>query len=176
MHRQDRTFALPRTYRGLVEDGLAREGPDFGVLLAIANATFIDRLHRHMEDIGFAGFTTRTGFVLRLLDGKPLSLRELADRLEMSSPAALKVIDAMVRDGYVERTSAPQDRRVRAVVPTARGYAALAAARRFHETVEEQLVADVGPEDAAAVRRGLEAITAQGSEVITRVMRRTRQV
>ena len=147
--------------------------PDFGVLLAVAYGTFFDRQHQHMERLGFAGFTSRTGFVLRVLDGRLLSLRELADRLEMSSPAALKVIDAMVREGYVERASAPTDRRVRAVVPTERGYAALQAAHAFHAGIEEELAAAVGGADAAAVRRGLAAIAGQATDVIPQVLRRS---
>lgn len=146
---------------------------DFGVLLAVAHATFVDRLHRHLADCGFVGFSNRTGFVLRVLDGEALSLRELADRLEMSSPAALKVIDAMTSEGYVERTAAPEDRRIRGVRATARGAAALEAARRFHVQVEQELLAAVGPEDAAAVRRGLDALAGQATEVIPQVLRRS---
>ena len=146
---------------------------DFGVLLAVAHGTFFDRLHRHMADAGFTGFSTRTGFVLRVLDGEALSLRELADRLEMSSPAALKVIDAMVRDGFAERTTSPGDRRVRAVRATAHGAAALEAAHRFHAVVEQEVVAAVGADDAAAVRRGLAAIAGQATEVIPQVLRRS---
>lgn len=147
--------------------------PDLGVLLAVAHATFIDRLHRDLADAGFTGFSTRTGFVLRVLDGEALSLRELADRLDMSSPAALKVIDSMVRDGYAERIASTEDRRVRAVRATDRGVAALQAARRFHAAVEQELIDGVGPDDAAAVRRGLEAIAGQASEVIPQVLRRS---
>ena len=146
---------------------------DFGVLLAVAHGTFLDRLHRHMAESGFTGFSTRTGFVLRVLDGEALSLRELADRLEMSSPAALKVIDAMVRDGFAERVTSPEDRRVRAVRATAHGDAALAAAHGFHEAVEQEVVDAIGRDDAAAVRRGLEAIAGQASEVIPQVLRRS---
>ena len=146
---------------------------DFGVLLAVAHGTFLDRLHRHMAEVGFTGFSTRTGFVLRVLDGQELSLRELADRLEMSSPAALKVIDAMVRDGFAERATSSEDRRVRAVRATAHGEAALEAAHRFHAAIEQEVVDAVGADDAAAVRRGLEAIAGQASEVIPQVLRRS---
>ena len=147
--------------------------PDFGVLLAVAHGAFFDRQRRHMTEQGYAGFTTRTGFVLRVLDDDELSLRELADRLEMSSPAALKVIEAMVQDGYAERTASPQDRRVRAVRATGRGLAALAVARRFHASVEQELVAEIGPDDAAAARRALEVLAGQASEVIPQVLRRS---
>lgn len=145
--------------------------PDFGVLLSVAYGTFFDQLHEHLRDLGFDGFTSRTGFVLRVLarseQSEAMSLRELADVLEMSSPAALKVIDAMVREGYVERVAVPGDRRVRAVTPTPRGHAALAAARRFHADVERDLGAH-GP----ALRAGLTVIADQASEAIPRVLRR----
>jgi DNA-binding MarR family transcriptional regulator len=139
--------------------------PDFGVLLSMAYGTFIDRLHTHMRGLGFGGFTTRVGFVLRVLD-QPRSLREIADLLEVSSPAALKVVDAMERDGYVERVLAPGDRRVRAVTPTARGYAALAAARKFHAEFERSLGSE-----AAALRSGLGLIADQASAAIPQVLR-----
>ena len=141
--------------------------PDFGVLLAVANATFIDRLHAHLREQGFAGYSTRTGFVLRVLGTDALSLREVADRLEVSSPAALKVVDAMVRDGYVERVPAPGDRRVRAITATARGHAALAAARQFHADFE----ASLGPTARKQLRTGLRLIAGQASPAIPRVLR-----
>ena len=140
--------------------------PDFGVLLAVAHATFVDRLHGHLRELGFDGYTTRTGFVLRILGSDALSLREVADRLEVSSPAALKLVGAMERDGYVERGPAPGDRRVRAISATPRGLAALAAARQFHADFERGLGAH-----APALREGLAVIAAQASPAIPRVLR-----
>jgi DNA-binding MarR family transcriptional regulator len=142
------------------------DDPDFGVLLAVAHATFVDRLHQHLRELGFSGYTTRTGFVLRVLGDDALSLREVADRLEVSSPAALKLVDAMTREGYVERVPAPGDRRVRAIVTTARGHAALAAARQFHADFERSLGAS-----APALRAGLAVIARQASPAIPRVLR-----
>lgn len=136
------------------------------MLLAVAHATFIDRLHSHMAERGYAGFSTRSGFVLRVLEGDALSLREIADRLEVSSPGALKLVDAMERDGLVERVGTPDDRRVRAVRATARGHAALEEARRFHLDFE----ASLGP-DAEALRSGLSLIADQASAAIPRVLR-----
>jgi DNA-binding MarR family transcriptional regulator len=147
------------------------ETPDLGVLLAVAWATFFDRLHRHMDDRGFVGFTTRTGFLLRVLDSQALSLREVADRLEVSSPAALKVVVAMENEGYVERVSTPGDRRVRAIAPTVRGLAALAEARAFHREYEERLAVRLGADGVTALRRALEAIGSEASEAIPGVLR-----
>ncbi|WP_263426751.1 MarR family winged helix-turn-helix transcriptional regulator [Nocardioides mangrovi] len=144
---------------------------DLGVLLAVAWATFFDRLHHHMADRGFANFTTRTGFLLRVLDSQALSLREVADRLEVSSPAALKVVVAMEEEGYVERVSTPGDRRVRAISPTLRGLAALAEARAFHREYERRMAARLGEDSVIALRRALEEIGADASEAIPGVLR-----
>lgn len=141
--------------------------PDFGVLLSVAYGTFFDQMHERLHGLGFAGFTTRVGFVLRVLGEESMSLREIADQLEMSSPAALKVLDTMERDGYVERVATPGDRRVRAAVATAHGRAALAAARQFHADFETSL----GP-DGPALRQGLAVITAQASAAIPQVLLR----
>jgi DNA-binding MarR family transcriptional regulator len=140
--------------------------PDFRVQLADAYATFTDALHSRMRELGYAGYTTRVGFVLRVLGEDALSLREVADRLEVSSPAALKLVDAMTREGYVERVPAPGDRRVRAITTTARGHAALAAARKFHADFERSLGAS-----APALRAGLAVIAQQASPAIPRVLR-----
>lgn len=145
---------------------------DFGVLLAMAYAVFVDRLHTHMAEAGHAGYNTRVGFVIRVLEGGPLSLRELADRLEMSSPAALKIIDPMVEEGYVARIQSPEDRRVRSIVLTERGHAALADARRLHAILEEEIVAELGAHEAASVRRGLTVVASHDIQVIPRVLRR----
>lgn len=142
------------------------------MLLSVAYGSFVDRLHTHMAEVGYVGFSTRTGFVLRVLGDEALSLRELADRLEMSSPAALKITDAMVRDGFAERVPSPADRRVRAVRATPLGHAALAEARRLHASIEHELVAAIGADEAAAVRRGLEAIAGRATEAIPQVLRR----
>jgi DNA-binding MarR family transcriptional regulator len=141
--------------------------PDFGVLLSVAYGTFFDRMHEHLHELGFVGFTSRIGFVLRVLGDEALSLRRIADLLEMSSPAALKVVVTMEGRGYVERVAAPDDRRVRAVVATEHGLAALAAARTFHADFERSLGAD-----GTALRRGLTVIADQASDAIPQVLRR----
>ena len=135
---------------------------DFGVLLSLASVVFVDALHQRLSDAGFDDFTVRSGLVLRTLGDEALSLRELADHIGLSSPGALKAIDPMLKAGYLERAEAA-DRRVRAVRATARGRAALACAADFHEEFEADLAREVGSADAAATRRGLEALARRGS-------------
>jgi DNA-binding MarR family transcriptional regulator len=144
---------------------------DFGVLLALAYVTFIDELDGAMAAAGHPRFTRWFGFVLRAIEHDAASLRQLADRLEMSSPGALKVVDQMVDAGYLERRPSPHDGRVRTIAATIRGHEALAAARQFHAAFEARLATTLGAEAAGATRTALTAIAAQGSRSVPRLFR-----
>ncbi len=135
---------------------------DFGVLLSLAGVVFVDALHQRLADAGFADFSVRNGWVVRTLGDEALSLRDLAERIGLSSPGALKAIDPMLKAGYLERAEAT-DRRVRAVRVTARGREALACASAFHAEFEASLGAQIGAVDTAATRRGLEALVQRGA-------------
>lgn len=134
---------------------------DFGVLLSLAQVTFAEELRTHLHDCGYTGFSTRTGFVLRLLSQEPLGLRRLADRMHMTPQATLKIVDAMTEDGYVDRVGSPDDGRVRLVTVSERGRKALDSARAFHDRFEADLAEEIGPEASGAVRRGMEVLAAR---------------
>ena len=48
----------------------------------------------------------------------PLTLSELAERLSITAPSAVRLIDRMERDKWVVRQNAPHDGRVKRVIPT----------------------------------------------------------
>ncbi|MBU2694617.1 MULTISPECIES: MarR family winged helix-turn-helix transcriptional regulator [Pimelobacter] len=142
---------------------------DFGVLLSLAGVVFVDALHERLGEEGFGDFTVRSGWVLRTLGDEELSLRDLAERMDLSSPGALKAINPMLDAGYLERAGT-SDKRVRAVRVTERGRAALACASAFHAEFEASLAAAVGADDAAATRRGLESLVERGSAHLPRAL------
>lgn len=137
-------------------------------MLSLAYVTFMDELDRVMDDAGFGDFGPWHGFVLRALEGEPMSLRALAERLEMTSPGALKIVERMVTGGYLARGRHPSDRRVRLIGLTERGRSALLTARRFHAAFE----ADLGKRRAAAARAALTLIVERGSSRVPRMFRR----
>lgn len=142
------------------------------MLLALAYVTFAEDLRVHMASAGYAGFTTRHGSVLRiLLQGGPLSLRLLADRLRMSSQATLKLVDQMAAAGVVARARSHDDGRVRLVRLTDSGREALARAGAFHDRFESELADKLGS-DAAAARRVLESIAERAPVVVPGSVRR----
>jgi DNA-binding MarR family transcriptional regulator len=79
-------------------------------------------------------------------DGEP-SLKDLAECLSLSLPAASRAIDALHQRGYVDRREDEHDRRVKRVRITAVGAGAL---RRLNETRLAQL------EEFAATMSGAE--------------------
>jgi DNA-binding MarR family transcriptional regulator len=144
---------------------------DFGVLLNVAFAAFKDALDADLAAAGFDDIGSSFGYVFRLLTEAPCSLSELALRLGMSSPGALKVVDDMVAKGYVSRSADADDRRVKRLELTERGRAALSRARSFHEKYEQALAQRLGARQVAATRKLLEAMVASHSGMGRRLPR-----
>jgi DNA-binding MarR family transcriptional regulator len=149
-----------------------QQAEDFGTILAFAFVTFMDGLEAALDAAGHTPSRGQYGFVLRaLLDG-PLSLRDLAEQLDMTSPGALKIVDSLEADGYVTRRRSKTDGRVRTIELTDRGRDFIAVARRFHHRFEAELAAEVGADAAADTRRALTAIVGRQSATIPRMYRR----
>ncbi|MET3131173.1 DNA-binding MarR family transcriptional regulator [Oxalobacteraceae bacterium GrIS 1.11] len=133
---------------------------DFGILLNIAFGVFKAGLHRHLATAGFDDVGPSFGYVFRLLQERPLNLRQLADHLGITPQGALKVVNDMVAKGYVERSGNLADARVKHLSLTERAARAIAEARRFHAQFEDQLAGRIGREGAGAARAALEDIAA----------------
>lgn len=132
--------------------------PDFGILLALAFQSFKRELHEALAAEGFLDLNRSAGYVFRALDEGALSLKELAERLAMSSQGAMKLVDEMESRGYVARRPDAADGRIKRIALTAKGRRALAAARRFHGAFERRLAKRLGPESVAALREALTEI------------------
>jgi DNA-binding MarR family transcriptional regulator len=125
---------------------------DIGILLGLAYGAFVDDMHADLAARGFDDLGRSYGYVFRVLADGERSLSELAALLGMTLPGAGKIVDEMEARGYVERRPDAADRRVKRLRLSARGRAALRAARAFHRRFERRLPA------APALRAALEAI------------------
>src|SRR5215510_5415821 len=117
---------------------------DLGILLALAYQEFVRELRDMHDRAGFDDLGRSDGFVFRALAVAPMTVSDLAGRLAVTKQGAAQIIEDMERRGYVERHPDPADRRARLVSLSARGRAALAAARRFHHGYEQRLRATHG--------------------------------
>ncbi|WP_433160608.1 MarR family winged helix-turn-helix transcriptional regulator [Kribbella sp. CA-247076] len=134
---------------------------DFGILLLLADQEFVRALRAATAGQGFDDQGRSDGFVLRTLSAGPTSISGLAERLEITKQGASQIVDDMERRGYVERRPDPADARARLLHLTARGEAALTAARRFHQAYERKLRRQFGDGAIDSVR---EVLTAMAGE------------
>jgi DNA-binding MarR family transcriptional regulator len=134
---------------------------DFGIVLALAYSAFVDELRAELAAAGHAELHRSFGYVARALTAEPLTLRELAERLAITSPGASKIVDEMQRTGHLERVPDAVDGRAKRLRLTRRGKAALAAARRIHARFEAELAERVGPHAARQCRVVLQSIIAE---------------
>jgi MarR family transcriptional regulator for hemolysin len=149
---------------------------DFGILLGLAYQCFVDALQAHLAERGFTDLGPSFGYVLRALAAQPLTATQLAGRLHLTPQGAAKIVDDMVRCGYVVRQADPSDGRARRLVLARRGQRELAEARAFHAAFEQRLGEVCGTERVALVRSTLEALIRDGdgpprSDTASRLLR-----
>jgi DNA-binding MarR family transcriptional regulator len=144
-----------------MEDMSASGKPDFGILLLLADQEFVRELRASMAAQGFDEQGRSDGFVLRTLGAAPMTISALAERLEISKQGAGQIIDDMERRGYVVRKPDPTDGRARLLHLSTRGEAALAAARKFHQSYERRLRKAHGDAAIDAVRTVLTAMVGE---------------
>ena len=137
------------------------EEPDLGILLALAFSAFATELRTSMAAAGYDDLHRSFGYVARNLAERPLTLSELAQRLDITSPGALKIVQQMEDAGYLERLPDPADARAKHLRLTRRGRSALAAAREFHARFERDLEARFGSKKVQALREVMGDIVAR---------------
>lgn len=131
---------------------------DLGILMLLACQEFVRDLRTYVAEQGFAEQGRSDGFVLRVLDVAPMTVSELAERLEITKQGAGQIVDDMERRGYLQRRPDPRDGRARLLHLSDLGSQVLAAARRFHHAYERRLVRDHGAEAVATFRTLLTAM------------------
>jgi len=113
--------------------------PDLGILLALAYQQFVTELHDDLAEHGFDDLSRSDGYVFRALDAEPMTTSALADRLGVSKQGAGQLVVDLTRRGYLDSRPDPSDGRARLLELSARGRAALRAARDFHRRYEQRL-------------------------------------
>ena len=135
-----------------------------GLLVAGVAKSWREELDRRLHPLGL----TRVQWqALLWLDraGGELVQGELAERLDIGAPATVALVDRMQRDGLVVRREVARDRRLKAVVVTARARALQERIRRTALTLRREVHATLSDAELetlcgllARVRAGLEAL------------------
>ena len=107
--------------------------------MVAATRAVADRLQEAMRVAGYPEMRPPFGFVIRALAEAGLTLTELAERLGVTKQAAIKVVDEMEANGFVERRPAPGDRRSKILALTERGRDVRRAALATSHRIEDEL-------------------------------------
>jgi DNA-binding MarR family transcriptional regulator len=128
-----------------------------------AHARITDQLARELRDT--EGFPLTWYDVLVQLseaDGHRLRMQELAERVLLSKSGLTRLIDRMEREGYVERSPCPDDRRGTFATMTDAGYERIRRTAPTHLAGVREHFTDLLDEDEARVlARTLDRVVAR---------------
>jgi DNA-binding MarR family transcriptional regulator len=86
---------------------------------------------------------------------RELSVKELAERLRISLPGASRIVDALLRRGWLERAEDPADRRMKRVGITAGGREVLERIETARLVGLEEYAASLSPEQRTRLMHAL---------------------
>ena len=87
--------------------------------------------------------------------GSEVSVKELSDRLGLSLPGASRIVDALMRRGWLERREDPADRRMKRVGITAEGRNVIGRIETARLAGLEDYSASLSPEQRARLSSAL---------------------
>jgi DNA-binding MarR family transcriptional regulator len=123
------------------------------------HAAAIHLLRRlRVEDEALGISAPRLSALSVLVFGGPLRIGALAQAEQVEPPTMTRLVDAMERDGYVERAPDPADRRAVIVRPTAKGTRALKEGRARRVEALAAALRSLSPEQLADLARGVEVL------------------
>jgi DNA-binding MarR family transcriptional regulator len=123
---------------------------DLASALSLAGSAVDRHVLQRLHDDGFPELRVGHGYVVQRLLVGPHTVTELAAGLGVTQQAVSKSVAEMVAAGLLDRVADPHDARRRPLVLSARGRAAVAAARAARADVERDLARATGDPDVAA--------------------------
>jgi DNA-binding MarR family transcriptional regulator len=130
-------------------------------LLDVAFSEFDAELARRLATSAYADIRPAHGCVFGHVDPDGSRLTDLAERARMTKQSVGEVTNELEQRGYVERVPDPSDGRAKIIRLTARGREAQALGWGLIDEVERDWAERFGAERIAALRKTLEAVTAQ---------------
>jgi DNA-binding MarR family transcriptional regulator len=137
---------------------MSPQEPDLAILVVAGYRALTDRLLADQRRAGIEGMRPQYGFVIRAVAAERPSVQRLAELLDVTKQSASKLVDDMVRAGFLERRPDPEDRRRVRLALTERGTGVRRQALRTSAALERELAEDVGAPGVAALRAALRAL------------------
>jgi DNA-binding MarR family transcriptional regulator len=125
---------------------------DLSLAALFAGWAMAGEVQRRLAAGGFDDVRFADGVIFQHLVGGPRPIGALAERLGVSQQAASKAVADLERRGYVQRVADPADGRTRRAALTARGEAAIEAARRERAGLAGELAERHGADRVESAR------------------------
>ncbi|BAK37608.1 putative MarR family transcriptional regulator [Microlunatus phosphovorus NM-1] len=127
---------------------------DLATLMLIAYRAMDDQVMHAMHQAGFK-VTIAQGRLAQRIAPNGSRLTDLAEQAQVTKQTASLLVDALEREGMVERVPDPADGRARLIRFTERGQIASAHAMETVMRVERTWIEHLGPELAGSLREAL---------------------
>jgi DNA-binding MarR family transcriptional regulator len=126
------------------------------LLIAMVYRALTDQMSERLTELGREPLRPAHGYVFRYLQtAGPVTVVELASRLDVSKQAASKTVTELVEWGYMERRPHATDRRAKVLALTERGEDYLRLADRLWAEVESSWASLIGQDRLDAIRADL---------------------
>jgi DNA-binding MarR family transcriptional regulator len=100
-----------------------------------------------------------------LMKNGSLSMSALGTRLYISKPYMTSLVDALIKDGFVERQSDLKDRRVIKVIITAKGISQLENAKCLYKKNVKQIISGLSTQDLETLCTSVEKVASILSKI-----------
>ena len=130
---------------------------DFADFLCFRIGALSRKIYRHYNTIyNRYGITVGQSFILfDLLMHESSSVKAIAKRVQLDSPAITGFVDRLIKEDLVERSVDPSDRRSLQIRLTAKGRSLVEDIAPLANEFNEQMKQDLSPEDFKAFERVL---------------------
>lgn len=125
---------------------------DLVTAVHLAGLALNDETLRRVHAAGYRDIRVSHGFVVQHVVEGPRPVGEMAERMGVTQQAASKAVAELVELGVLQRTTGPDDARVRLVGLSPRGRALVADTRRIRAGIEAELATALGAGRADTLR------------------------
>jgi DNA-binding MarR family transcriptional regulator len=131
---------------------------DSALAIVLAGRLLSERILRELHRGGWADLREADGYVFQHLLAGPVAVTALAERIGVTQQAVSKSVADLEARGYVTRTAAEDDARVRLVSLTNRGLKAVARTRVLRARLAKEIEAVAAREGDATFAAALAAV------------------
>jgi DNA-binding MarR family transcriptional regulator len=114
-----------------------------------SNLVWLNGMQPMLQSMLQVDLTMSENIVLRLVQHQPVTIAEVAEHLSITHSAASRVVDRLVRDGFICRMENPVDRRQKVLTLTDQGSALIRDLQSKFTAGIKHLAESLSPEEQA---------------------------